>query len=78
MFWVNNDLSAAIWVMQIFARPKKCMSQGFGVIGSFCDNLGVPTKQQIGLTKSTSYFDMQETVSKEEQSPVVDRYKIYT
>ena len=78
MFWVNNDLSAAMWVMQILARPKKCMSQGFGVIGSFCDNLGVPTKQQKGLTKSTSYFDMQETVSKEAQSKIVDGYKICT
>ena len=45
-----------------------------GVVGFFTDNLGAPTKQQIGLTKSTSYFDMQETVSKEAQSPVEDRY----
>ena len=60
MFWVNNDLSAAIWVMQIFARPKKSMSQGLGVVVCFSDNLGAPNKQQIGLTKSTSYFDMQE------------------
>ena len=44
----------------------------------FSDNLGAPTKQQIGLTKSTSYFDMQETVSKEAQIPVVDGYKICT
>ena len=64
--------------MQIFAIPKKCMSQGLGVVRFLLINLGVTTKQQIGLTKSTSYFDMQETVSKEEQSPVVDRYKICT
>ena len=53
------------------------MSQVLGIV-EFFDNLGVPTKQKIGLTKSTSYFDMQETVSKEAQSPVVDGYKICT
>ena len=77
MTWVLQ-----IWVMRIFSRPKKCMSQGLGVVGFFSDNLGAPTKQQIGLTKSTSYIFwyayMQETVSKEAQSPVVHRYKICT
>jgi hypothetical protein len=64
--------------MRIFTKPKKCISQGLGVVGFFPDNLEPPTKQQIGLTKSTSYFDMQDTVSKEAQSPVVDGYKICT